>query len=195
MRSLWLSRFVKTGCCWQVSHITLRRCMLTWTTVQEVVSLRADRADNICSEKPEFMSLCSCSAQAEETLLHCFSQRWKLTFPWFSTGLIEQDPWAYSKMLTLHVKHGKSSHPVTVKQDTRMSEVMQIVEQLTEVPTRQQKLICQGKVLDSNSTIESLNLRQGSKLMLMTAGGQTQVRQITVLQHRSHCINQHQECS
>lgn len=82
-------------------------------------------------------------------------------------------------MLTLHVKHGKSSHPVTVKQDTRMSEVMQIVEQLTEVPTRQQKLICQGKVLDSNSTIESLNLRQGSKLMLMTAGGQTQVSQIT----------------
>lgn len=80
-------------------------------------------------------------------------------------------------MLTLHVKHGKSSHPVTVKQDTRMSEVMQILEQLTEVPTRQQKLICQGKGLDLNSTVESLNLRQGSKLMLMTAGGQTQVRQ------------------
>lgn len=83
--------------------------------------------------------------------------------------------------LTLHVKHGKCTHQVTVKQDTRMLEVLQIIEQLTEVPVRQQKLICQGKVLDSNSTVEGSNLKQGSKLMLMAAGGQTQVRQIQLL--------------
>ena len=81
-------------------------------------------------------------------------------------------------MLTLHVKHGKCLHQVVVKQDTRMAEVLQIIEQLTEVPVRQQKLICQGKLLDSNSTVEDSNLKHGSKLMLMTAGGQTQVRQI-----------------
>lgn len=81
-------------------------------------------------------------------------------------------------MLTLHVKHGKCTHQVTVKLDTRMLEVMQITEQLTQVPVQQQKLICQGKILDSNSTVEDLNLKQGSKLMLMTTGGQTQVKQI-----------------
>lgn len=84
-------------------------------------------------------------------------------------------------MLTLHVKHGRCTHQVTVKQDTKMLEVLQIVEQLTEVPVRQQKLICQGKVLDFNSTVEGVNLKQGSKLMLMTAGGQTQVTQIRLL--------------
>ena len=84
-------------------------------------------------------------------------------------------------MLNLHVKHGKCTHQVSVKQGTRILEVMQTIEQLTEVPLRQQKLICQGKVLGSNSTVESLNLKEGSKLMLMTAGGQTQVRQIPLL--------------
>ena len=84
-------------------------------------------------------------------------------------------------MLTLHVKQGKCVHQVTVKQDAKMSEVMQTIEQVTEVPVRQRKLICQGKVLDSNSTVEALNLKQGSKLMLVTAGGQTQVRQIPLL--------------
>ena len=78
-------------------------------------------------------------------------------------------------MLTLHVKHGKTAHQVQVKRDARMLAVMQTIEHLTEVPIRQQKLICQGKVVDSNSTVEGSNLKQGSKVMLMTAGGQTQV--------------------
>lgn len=80
--------------------------------------------------------------------------------------------------LTLQVKHAKSTHQVTVENDAKMLEVMLILEQVTDVPIRQQKLICQGKVLDSNSTVEGLNLKHGSRVMLMTAGGQTQVVQI-----------------
>lgn len=80
--------------------------------------------------------------------------------------------------LTLQVKHGKSTHQVSVEQDAKVLEVMQLIEQVTEVPIRQQKLICQGKVLDSSSTVKGSNLKTGSRLMLMTAGGQTQVVQI-----------------
>ncbi|KAL3143090.1 hypothetical protein ABBQ38_003364 [Trebouxia sp. C0009 RCD-2024] len=76
--------------------------------------------------------------------------------------------------LTLQVKHGKSTHQVSVEQDAKVLEVMQLIEQVTEVPIRQQKLICQGKVLDSSSTVKGSNLKTGSRLMLMTAGGQTQ---------------------
>ena len=79
------------------------------------------------------------------------------------------------KILTLHVKHGKCSHQVCVGEEAKLSEVMHSIEQLTDVPARNQKLICQGKVLDANSIVQALKLKDGSKLMLMTAGGQTQV--------------------
>lgn len=79
--------------------------------------------------------------------------------------------------LTLQVRYGKSTHHVSVEQNAKVLEVMQLVEQVTEVPIRQQKLICQGKVLDSSSTVEGSNLTNGSRLMLITAGGQTQVVQ------------------
>ena len=83
--------------------------------------------------------------------------------------------------LSLHVKHGKSTHNETVEQDAKVLELMQLIEQITEVPIRQQKLICQGKVLDSSSTVGGSHLKNGSRLMLMTAGGQTQVVQIVLL--------------
>lgn len=75
----------------------------------------------------------------------------------------------------LYVKHGKSTHDITADSSTLVSDVMQQIQQVTGVLTRDQKLVCQGKVLLPNSTLEALKVKTGSKLMLLAGGSQTQV--------------------
>ena len=78
-------------------------------------------------------------------------------------------------VLTLSVKHGQSTYQLTETEDAGVSVLMQHIEELTGVPVRCQKLICQGKVLDTAATLKALKVKNGSKLMLMTSGSQTQV--------------------
>ena len=78
-------------------------------------------------------------------------------------------------VLTLSVKHGQSTYQLTETEDAGVSMLMQKIEELTGVPVRHQKLICHGKVLDTAATLKALKVKNGSKLMLMTSGSQTQV--------------------
>ena len=78
-------------------------------------------------------------------------------------------------VLTLSVKHGQSTYQLTETEDAGVSVLMQHIEELTGVPVRCQKLICQGRVLDTAATLKALKVKNGSKLMLMTSGSQTQV--------------------
>ena len=78
-------------------------------------------------------------------------------------------------VLTLSVKHGQSIYQVTETEDAGVSMLMQHIEELTGVPVRCQKLICQGKVLDTAATLKALKVKNGSKLMLISSGSQTQV--------------------
>jgi len=57
-------------------------------------------------------------------------------------------------VLTLYVKHGPSTHQLTETEDAGVSKLMQDIEELTGVPARHQKLICQGKVLDTAATLK-----------------------------------------
>ena len=84
-------------------------------------------------------------------------------------------------MPTLQLKHGTSTYTVPVEDNARLSEAMQTIEQLTNVPFTQQKLICRGKVLDPRCTVKASKLKDGSKVMLMTSGGQTQVLPVQLL--------------
>ncbi|KAL0038769.1 hypothetical protein WJX79_007174 [Trebouxia sp. C0005] len=77
-------------------------------------------------------------------------------------------------VLMLSVKHGQSTYQLTKSEDAGLSVLMQDIEELTGVPVRYQKLICQGKVLDTAATLKALKVKNGSKLMLMTSGSQTQ---------------------
>ena len=76
---------------------------------------------------------------------------------------------------SVSVKHGKSVCQLTVDEDTKIVTLMGDVEKLISVPVQQQKLIFQGKVLDPSSSVKNAKLKDGSKLMLMASGGQTQV--------------------
>lgn len=78
-------------------------------------------------------------------------------------------------MPTLQLKHGTFNYPVPLEDDAKLSEAMQTIEKLTNVPVSQQKLICQGKILNPRCTVKASKLKDGSKVMLMTSGGQTQV--------------------
>ncbi|DBB00038.1 TPA: hypothetical protein ACH3X1_013897 [Trebouxia sp. C0004] len=77
-------------------------------------------------------------------------------------------------VLTLSFKHGQSTYQLTEIEDAGVSMLMQDIEELTGVPVRHQKLICQGKVLDPAATLKALKVKNGSKLMLMTSRSQTQ---------------------
>lgn len=78
-------------------------------------------------------------------------------------------------VLTLSVKHDQSIYQLTETEDAGVSMLMQHIEELTGVPVRCQKLICQGKVLDTAATLKALKVKNRSKLMLMSSGSQTQV--------------------
>lgn len=85
-------------------------------------------------------------------------------------------------MLTLLVKHGKSTHQVVLDEDDTVSTLMHSVEVLSGVPIRHQKLICHGKVLNAPDTLKASKVKAGSKLLLMTSGSQTQV--LPTIYHR-----------
>lgn len=78
-------------------------------------------------------------------------------------------------VLRLLIKHGQSTHQIEAPEDAAVVQVMEDIEKVTGVPTRHQKLICQGRVVDPTSTLKALKLKTGAKLMLMTSGSQTQV--------------------
>ena len=77
--------------------------------------------------------------------------------------------------LKLTIKHGKASYDISADGSSLVSDLMQQIERLTGVLIREQKLVCQGKVLNSAASLEASKVRSGAKLMLLAGGSQTQV--------------------
>lgn len=86
-------------------------------------------------------------------------------------------------VLKLSVKHGKDTYEISAEQSSLVADIMQQIEQLTEVFVKEQKLVCQGKVLNPSSSLEASKIKSGAKLMLLAGGGQTKVRGLCCCNH------------
>lgn len=86
--------------------------------------------------------------------------------------------------LKLTIKHGKASYDISADGSSLVSDLMQQIEGLTGVLIREQKLVCQGKVLSSAVSLEASKVRSGAKLMLLAGGSQTQVFDTVLLRNQ-----------
>ena len=123
----------------------------------------------ICSNDGEMCNREECKGAATR------ARALRFCTPRFSARTVFCCRFIEAMVLTLSVKHGQATYQLTETEDAGVSMLMQKIEELTGVPVRQQKLICQGKVLDAAATLKALKVKSGSKLMLMTSGSQTQV--------------------
>lgn len=77
-----------------------------------------------------------------------------------------------SPMLRFTVKFGGRSIPVCISSETgTVKDVKHVLQPLTNVLPRGQKLIFKGKVLVDSMSLKSANVSSGSKLMLMASQG------------------------
>ncbi|KAF4370769.1 hypothetical protein F8388_011668 [Cannabis sativa] len=73
--------------------------------------------------------------------------------------------------ITIHVKFGGRSFPILISPDSTIKELKSLLQPLTNVLPRGQKLISKGKLLVDGMTIRESEVTNGSKIMLMAAHG------------------------
>nr|GMD73377.1 LRR repeats and ubiquitin-like domain-containing protein At2g30105 [Ipomoea batatas] len=73
--------------------------------------------------------------------------------------------------ITVNVKFAGRNIPVEVSADATVNELKSLLQPLTNVLTRGQKLISKGKFLGDEMTLRSSGIVNGSKIMLMGAQG------------------------
>ncbi|KAH6837087.1 LRR/ubiquitin-like domain protein [Perilla frutescens var. hirtella] len=78
---------------------------------------------------------------------------------------------AEASRLRLSVKFGGGSVPVEIAAESTIKDLKLILQNLTNVLPRGQKLIFKGKVLSDESTLASADIRDKSKIMLMASQG------------------------
>ncbi|MQM09406.1 hypothetical protein Taro_042277 [Colocasia esculenta] len=76
-----------------------------------------------------------------------------------------------SSTITVQVKFGGRAIAIPVPPDSTVSELKSLLQPLTNVLPRGQKLICKGKVLADAMTLNSLQISEGSKIMLIASQG------------------------
>ncbi|KAF5188188.1 Lrr repeats and ubiquitin-like domain-containing protein [Thalictrum thalictroides] len=74
-------------------------------------------------------------------------------------------------VLSLTVKFSGRSIPVSLSSDSTVKDLKSLLQPLTNVLPRGQKLIFKGKVLVDNLSLKSSDIPNGSKLMLMASQG------------------------
>ncbi|XP_060175013.1 LRR repeats and ubiquitin-like domain-containing protein At2g30105 [Lycium barbarum] len=73
--------------------------------------------------------------------------------------------------ITVNVKFSGRSIPVEISSESTVKELKSLIQPLTNVLTRGQKLIFKGKVLMDEMTLKSLEVKNGAKIMLMASQG------------------------
>ncbi|XP_059297712.1 LRR repeats and ubiquitin-like domain-containing protein At2g30105 [Lycium ferocissimum] len=73
--------------------------------------------------------------------------------------------------ITVNVKFSGRSIPVEISSESTVKELKSLIQPLTNVLTRGQKLIFKGKVLVDEMTLKSLEVKNGAKIMLMASQG------------------------
>ncbi|KAG6412500.1 hypothetical protein SASPL_125179 [Salvia splendens] len=71
----------------------------------------------------------------------------------------------------LSVKFGGRSIPVEIAADATIKDLKLLLQTLTDVLPRGQKLICKGKVLSDDSSLASADISDRSKIMLIASQG------------------------
>ncbi|KAF9596664.1 hypothetical protein IFM89_012863 [Coptis chinensis] len=78
---------------------------------------------------------------------------------------------AASEMMTIHVKFSGRSIPISVSSNSTIKDLKTLLQPLTNVLPRGQKLIFKGKVLMDTMVLTGSDIRNGAKLMLMASQG------------------------
>lgn len=78
---------------------------------------------------------------------------------------------AASSLITVNVQFSGRKFPISVSPDSTIKELKSHLQPLTNVLPRGQKLICKGKVLIDNMSLKSLQVVNGSKVMLVATQG------------------------
>ncbi|CAM6089671.1 unnamed protein product [Calypogeia fissa] len=73
--------------------------------------------------------------------------------------------------ITVTVKSGTQTLPITLPSTASVKDLMLQIKQLTNVLPRGQKLIYKGKLLDPDATLAGAKVVNGAKLMLMASDG------------------------
>ncbi|KAI8523533.1 hypothetical protein RHMOL_Rhmol13G0081500 [Rhododendron molle] len=73
--------------------------------------------------------------------------------------------------ITVNIKFGGRSIPVSLSSDSTVRDLKSLLQPLTNVLPRGQKLIFKGKVLVDESTLKSSGVSNGAKIMLMASQG------------------------
>uniref|UniRef100_A0A2N9J4K7 Ubiquitin-like domain-containing protein n=1 Tax=Fagus sylvatica TaxID=28930 RepID=A0A2N9J4K7_FAGSY len=81
------------------------------------------------------------------------------------------DPKAQNSNITITVKFSGRSIPVSLSHDSTITDLKSLLQPLTNVLTRGQKLIFKGKVLVDTMTLRALEVPNGAKVMLMASQG------------------------
>ncbi|XP_078179308.1 LRR/ubiquitin-like domain protein [Carex rostrata] len=76
-----------------------------------------------------------------------------------------------SSTITVQVKFGGRTIPVPVPAEAAVHELKSLLQPLTNVIPRGQKLIFKGKVLEDGATLRSYQIINGSKIMLVASQG------------------------
>ncbi|XP_030537511.1 LRR repeats and ubiquitin-like domain-containing protein At2g30105 isoform X2 [Rhodamnia argentea] len=73
--------------------------------------------------------------------------------------------------ISITVKFGGRSIPITPSLDSSIKDVKSLLQPLTNVLPRGQKLIFKGKILDDSMTLRASEVKNGAKVMLMASQG------------------------
>lgn len=73
--------------------------------------------------------------------------------------------------ITIHCKHGKETHAVSISPDATVQDLKEKLQNLTNVLPRGQKLIFKGKMLDTNTRLRDAALSNLSKVMMIGSSG------------------------
>ncbi|KAI6686964.1 hypothetical protein NL676_032877 [Syzygium grande] len=82
--------------------------------------------------------------------------------------------------ISITVKFGGRSIPVATSPDSSIKDVKSLLQPLTNVLPRGQKLIFKGKILDDSMTLRASEVKSGAKVMLMASQGLHQGAAATV---------------
>ncbi|PKA56190.1 LRR repeats and ubiquitin-like domain-containing protein [Apostasia shenzhenica] len=74
-------------------------------------------------------------------------------------------------VITIHVKFGGQTFTLSLSPDCNCSELKALLQPLTNVLPRGQRLIFKGKVLADTASLRSVQLTNGSKVMLIASEG------------------------
>ncbi|KFK24243.1 hypothetical protein AALP_AAs59973U000300 [Arabis alpina] len=84
---------------------------------------------------------------------------------------VEEDPTMAGSSIKVTVKFGAKSIPLSVSADVTVKDLKSLLQPITNVLPRGQKLIFKGKVLVETSTLKQSAVGDGAKIMLMASHG------------------------